>query len=351
MSKIVSRPFGKTADGRAATLYCMENDNGMQVSITDFGGAVVSLVVPDREGNPVDVVLGYDNATVYEQSGGYLGALIGRYGNRIGGGAFLLNGKKYQLYCNEGANHLHGGKSGFDHKLWDVQPSDGKLLLRYTSLDGEEGYPGALQVTVQYSLLEDNTLSIQYTAVSDQDTVCNLTNHSYFNLGGHSSGTILEHKLRLNADCFTPTDAASIPTGEILPVEGTPLDFRELTTIGKGIDADNEQLRFAAGYDQNWIIRDADGSLREMAYAECPATGITMTAATTLPAVQFYAGNHLDQVGPGKGGVTYLPRGGFCLESQYYPDSMAHPDFPQPILRAGDTYRAMTNYRFAVKED
>jgi len=347
MTAIERSVFGTTADKQMVDCYTLSNEAGMKVSIITYGGTITSCIVPDRNGNSVDVVLGYDNLKDYEQQGTYLGALIGRHANRIAKGHFTLNGKEYQLYCNDGPNHLHGGKVGFDKKIWGAEIKEDTLVLKYCSKDGEEGYPGNLMVTVVYSLKENNTLSIDYKANTDQDTVCNLTNHTYFNLSGHDSGTILEQKMQLFADCYTEADDECLPNGKILPVKGTPMDLQSPTVIGLHIDSSFPQLLFGDGYDHNWVIKDYDKTLRKAATASSDKTGIVMMASTTLPGIQFYAGNHLDGTADGKNGAHYYRRCGFCLESQYFPNALANPDFEQPILKAENVYQSTTTYQFS----
>lgn len=350
MITIDKKSFGRLSDGREVHLYTLKNQNRMEVDILDFGGTIVSIRIPNRPGEPTDVVLGYDNVAGYETGEGYLGALIGRHGNRIRRARFVLNGVEYPLYANDGANHLHGGKCGFDHKIWEASVKDGSLFLHYLSRDGEEGYPGNLDVTVVYTLDDDNALTIDYQATTDADTVCNLTNHTYFNLSGYESGPVLDQKIRLVSERFTPADAESLPDGRIAPVEGTPMDLRSLTPIGAHIDDGFEQLRFAGGYDHNWIIDGEPGTLRLMAQACSDQSGITLEAYATNPSVQFYTGNFLKDHTPGKGGHTFSKRWGFCLESQFYPNSLEHPEFPQPVLKQGERYHQVTVFRFGWKK-
>lgn len=351
MTGIEKMPYGTTAAGEAVELYRLTGATGASVDIITYGATVTALRVPDRNGALVDVVLGYDRLEDYERGDKYLGAVIGRFGNRIGGARFVLGGQEYRLCANDGANHLHGGKCGFDRRVWTASPEEGALVLRYHSPDGEEGYPGDLDVTVTYRLSDDNALSIEYEAHSDADTLCNLTNHSYFNLAG--SGDILSHRIRLESDFYLPTDEGSIPTGEIAPVEGTPMDLRAAVPVGDHIDDGFAQLQYAGGYDHCWIVRGAAGELRPMAAVCSDQTGIRMTAYTTLPGVQFYAGNYLDGALPGKTGPdgqrrSNARRTGLCLESEFYPDCPNHPEFPSAVLRGGETCRTQTVYRFDV---
>lgn len=340
---------GQTQAGKPVERYMLEC-GALRAAVLTYGGTLQSLWVPDKNGNPVDIVLGCPTVAGYEQQNKFLGALIGRYANRIGGGKFTLNGETYTLFCNNGRNHLHGGQKGFDKRLWEPEIQADGLHLRLTSCDGEEGYPGNLQVEVVYALTED-AFKLEYWAQTDADTLCNLTNHSYFNLAGHNSGTVLQQEIRLDADCYTPADAESIPHGEIAPVEGTPMDLRDWTPIGAHIDEAFDQLQFAGGYDHNWVVRGTPGTLRRAAQARCAQTGITLEAQTTQPGLQFYAGNSLDGSCQGKDGAGYPRRSGFCLETQAFPNSINCPDYPQAILRAGEMYHHTTVYRFGVEKE
>jgi aldose 1-epimerase len=351
---IEKRYFGKSLDGAEADIYTLKNSLGTTTEITNLGGIVVSLKVQDSKGNFDDVVLGHNQIEDYlKKKIPFFGAIIGRYANRIKNGSFEINGVKYQVAKNEGENHLHGGPMGFHMVLWqaEVVKRDGNeaLELSYTSKDGEEGYPGNLQVKVTYTLTEDNALIIDYYAVSDKDTIINLTNHSYFNLSGHDSGDILQHEVRLNADSFTPVDEESIPTGEITPVKGTPMDFTELTPIGLNADNKYDQIIYGKGFDHNYVL-NTNGNIAEIA-AEVydKSSGRVMEVYTTKPAIQLYIGNNLDGKFVGKSGVPYEYRGGLCLETQYYPDSTSHKNFPSPILRAGEQYKHSTIYKFTTK--
>ncbi len=351
--KIKKQSFGTLPDGAEVALYTLVNAQGMRVTITTYGGAVVSLTAPDRAGTYADVVLGFDALEGYLGLNPFFGCLVGRFGNRIAHGKFTLDGVEYTLALNDGANHLHGGVKGFDKRLWAArafEAADGPALeLTYTSADGEEGYPGALSVKVVYTLTDDNALRIEYTATTDKPTIVNLTNHSYFNLSAGAANTILDHALMLNADRFTPVDGTLIPTGELRPVAGTLLDFRAPTPIGTRINADDAQLKFAGGYDHNWIVNGAPGALRLAARVAEPTSGRVMEVYTTEPAIQFYAGNFLPPTLPGKGGAVYHWRSGFCLETQHYPDSPNKPEFPTTTLRPGETYRTTTEYRFGAE--
>lgn len=342
-------PFGTMPDGTPVELYTLAA-GALSCQIITFGGSLQSLRVPDRSGKPVDVLLGFDALEPYRTHGKSLGALVGRYANRIGGAKFSLNGQTYQLAANNnGVNHLHGGLVGFNQRVWTVEEAgDDRLALSLFSPDGEEGYPGNLTVRVTYTLTEEG-LTIGYRAECDRDTVCNLTNHAYFNLSGHDSGPVLDQTIQLLADCYTPTDPLSIPTGEIAPVEGTPMDLRRTAPIGARIGEDFPQLLQAGGYDHNWIPNGEAGTLRPIARAASPATGISMEVLSTLPGVQFYTGNYLDGCPAGKGGAAYANRWGFCLETQFYPDSPNHANFPSCVLRAGEVFDHTAAFRFHVE--
>lgn len=329
------------------TAECVRLENGeLSCEILTWGGAVRCLNVPDRNGRSVDVALGFDSLEDYMEQIGYLGALIGRFGNRIGGASFELDGRRYELYKNDGGNHLHGGRRGFDKRIWKIEARDDtRLALSLVSEDGDEGYPGRLEVYVLYELKED-ALEISYRAFSDADTLCNLTNHTYFNLNGHDSGTVEGQTIRINASHYTPTDAGLIPTGEIADVTGTPMDLREPVVIGERADADFEALRFGGGFDHNYVLDGADGSLRLAAVAESRETGIRMETWTTQPAVQFYSGNGMAGLPKGKGGAPYGRRWGFCLETQLFPDAPHHENFPSALLKKDAVYRTKTVYRF-----
>jgi len=355
MSKApVVTPFGNLKDGRAASLITLANAKGSSVQITNFGGIVVSFNVPDKAGKVDSIVLGKDTLAEYEAGHPFFGALTGRYANRIAKGKFMLDGKEYKLHVNNGPNSLHGGKEGFDKKLWTVASTGEKdgagfVTLTYTSPDGEEGYPGTLKCEVTYSFNDSNDLRIDYTATTDKATVVNLTNHSYFNLEGHGKGTILDHVAQIFADQYTDTDADLIPTGEIKSVEGTPLDFRKPTRIGDRIDQKNFlPLKYGAGYDHNFIIHRKPGALSSAAKVTDPKSGRTLECLTTEPAVQLYTTNHMDKPTKGRDGRTYDFRGAFCLETQHYPDSPNHSEFPTTTLKPGDTYRHTCVYRAGV---
>lgn len=347
-------PFGVTPDGQQVSLFTLTNDNGMEATVTNFGGIITSLRVPDREGNLEDVVLGFDSLSGYVEEHPYFGALIGRYGNRIAGGRFTLDGETHQLPVNNGPNSLHGGTQGFDKVVWAAEPFENErgrgLVLSYTSPDGDQGYPGTLNARVTYTLTNDNELIFDYHATTDEATPVNLTQHTYFNLAGDGSGSILDHVMMLNASRFTPVDSTLIPTGELRSVEGTPFDFREPTPLGARIGQEEEQLGFGGGYDHNFVIDRQEGdSLTLAARVYEPTSGRVMEVLTTEPGVQLYTGNFLDGTLTGKGGTVYEHRTGFCLETQHFPDSPNQPSFPSTILRPGEEYESTTVYRFTTE--
>jgi len=317
--------------------YTLTNSHGFEVSVTNYGGAVTSLKAPDRDGKFGEIVLGFKTLDEYVRCPRYFGALIGRHANRIARGRFTLDGVEYQLPCNNGVNHLHGGFKGFDKRVWDVRESEKALHLSYFSKDGEEGYPGNVTASVDYTLL-DNELRVDYLATTDRDTIVSLTNHSYFNLRG--TGTILDHELTLIADAFTPVSKDLIPTGEIKSVEGTPMDFRKAKAIG------SELANVAGGYDHNFVLNDWDGSLQLAARLHEPVTGRTLEILTTEPGMQFYSGNFLDGSLIGRNGVAYELYTGLCLEPQHFPDAPNHSNFPSTVLRPGEEYKQTTIYRF-----
>lgn len=344
--------FGKTNDGVEVEIFTLKNSSGMEAKITTYGGTIVSLTAPDKNGNFNDVVLGYDTLDGYLKGDKFFGALIGRCGNRIENGKFKINGVDYTVATNDGSNHLHGGKKGFDKVVWTADTINNKsntLKLTYISRDGEEGYPGNLNVTVIYTLTEDNALSINYKAVSDKDTIVNLTNHSYFNLAGHASGDILNQNLMINSDKFTVNDKYSIPTGEIKDVAGTPMDFRKLTPVGKNInDTDYDQIAFGSGYDHNWILNTNGDISKKAAQLVDENSGRIMEVYTTTPGVQFYSSNFLDGSDIGKGGTSYNKRTGVCLETQYVPNAINMDKFESPLLKAGEEYNHTTIYKFSI---
>ena len=345
----MSIPFGVTPDGAAVELHTLRA-GALSCNVLTYGGTLQSLRVPDRDGKPVDVLLGFDSLEPYLTHDKFLGALVGRYANRIGAARFTLNGKAYPLAANDnGVNHLHGGLDGFNRRVWTVESaSENRLVLSLFSPDGDQGYPGNLTVQVTYTLTAEG-LTIDYRAESGRDTVCNLTNHAYFNLSGHDSGPVLDQTIQIPADRYTPTDPLSIPTGEIAPVEGTPMDLRTPAPIGARIGEDFPQLLQAGGYDHNWIPNGQPGALRTAARAASAVTGVSMEVLSTLPGIQFYTGNYLDGCPAGKGGAPYARRWGFCLETQFYPDSPNQPGFPSCVLRPGETYAHTTVFRFAAK--
>ncbi|HMB94237.1 MAG TPA: aldose epimerase family protein [Rhodothermales bacterium] len=352
------QPFGQTEEGTPVQLYTLTNANGVEARVTNYGGIIVSLRIPDAQGQLEDVVLGYDSLASYLDETPYFGAIIGRYGNRIGGAQFVLDDSTYTLEANNGPNHLHGGVKGFDKVVWDAEPFEDErgtgLIFTYTSPDGQEGYPGTLNATVTYILTDDNELIFDYEATTDKATPVNLTQHTYFNLAGDGSGDILDHEMMINAETFTPVDSTLIPTGELRPVEGTPFDFRQPTAIGARIDADNEQIRFGPGYDHNFVLKRENASADSLALAARvtePTSGRVMEIFTTEPGIQFYSGNFLDGSLTGKGGMAYEYRTGFCLETQHFPDSPNKPDFPSTILRPGETYHSCTVYKFSTQPE
>ena len=349
--RVSKAPFGTTKDGKAVEIYTLTNSRGSEATIITYGGAVVSLKVPDKQGRLGDVVLGFDSIAGYEKHTAFFGALIGRYGNRIARGKFTLDNHEYTLATNNGENHLHGGVRGFDKVVWTAKSSTDKkganLELAYVSADGEEGYPGKLNVKVVYTLTEDNQLKIVYSATTDKTTVVNLTHHSYFNLAG--GGDVLDHRLTLFADRYTPTDKGSIPTGELASVAGTPFDFRKETAIGARIDQDNEQLKFGKGYDHNFVLTRKGKGVELAARVYEPTSGRVMDVLTTEPGIQFYSGNFLDGSVPGKGGKSYPFRSGFCLETQHFPDSPNRPNFPSTTLKPGQKYSQTTIYAFSIR--
>jgi aldose 1-epimerase len=343
--------FGELPGQGEVELFTLTNSRGMEARIMTYGGIVLSLKVPDRDGIHGDVVLGYDGLEGYIEKNPYFGAIIGRYGNRIGEGSFALDGNEYTLARNNGENHLHGGIRGFDKVVWKATSTENaagaSLTLTYLSPDGEEGYPGNLSVTVVYILSNDNELKIDYSATTDKETIVNLTNHSYFNLAG--GGSILDHEVTIYADRFTPVNQGLIPTGDLAAVEGTPFDFTRPTAIGARIDEPDEQLRFGGGYDHNWVLNSGGGELALAATVYEPGIGRMMEVYTTEPGIQFYTGNFLDGSITGKSNQVYQQRYGFCLETQHFPDSPNQPEFPSTVLRPGQEYSTTTVYKFSAK--
>ena len=369
MAMIKKEAFGKLSDGRAVELYTLRNTKGTEAKITTYGARLVSWRVMGPQAKFVDVVLGYADASAYEKDDTSMGGIVGRHANRIAGGKVVLNGKEYQLDRNAGSkmqNHINGGFKGFHDQLWTAEEVYEGVKFTYHAKDGEGGYPGNMTVSVLYSLSNDNELSISYEATCDQDTICNLTNHTYFNLDGFESPSVLDQKIQLFADTYTWADEESLPDGRIMEVAGTPMDLRQPTRIGEHIDDDFDELQMGKGYDHNWIIRDEKpvvemkpgmfgydphcpldylkGGLKKAAYAESDKTGLTLTCYTTQPGVQFYTGNFLCGGIKGKNGVEFPRRSGFCLETQFYPNSPANPSFPQPVLKKGETFKAQTVY-------
>lgn len=345
--------FGTLPDGTAVDIFTLKNSKNMSVDIINFGGIIVSIRIPDKNGNIADVALGYEQLDKYIDNDAYIGALVGRHANRIEDARFELNGKVYELLKNDGENHLHGGGIGLHNVVWKAEVSKlngiEKLVLTHTSPDGEENYPGKLDVTVEYSLSEENELKIDYNAVSDKDTVVNLTNHAYFNLAGHNSGDATQHQLFINAEYFTPVNAECIPIGDITSVKGTVMDFTKMKCIADDINSTDEQIVNGIGYDHNWVL-NTKGDINELA-AELyePKSGRTLEVYTTKPGIQFYSGNHLGEKYVGKDNTVYNARTGVCLETQYFPNAMKHKNFPSPILRAGEKYHHITIYKFTNK--
>jgi aldose 1-epimerase len=350
---VETRPFGATKEGTAVNLYTLRNSKGMKVAITNYGGIVTSIEVPDRSGKLADVVLGFDSLDGYLGKHPYFGAIVGRYANRIAKARFTLDGTEYKLAANDGENALHGGLRGFDKVVWQAsefaEMGRRGIVLTYLSRDGEEGYPGNLSVTVRYTLTDDNELNIEYSATTDKTTVLNLTNHSYFNLAGQGAGDVLGHEVTITADRFTAVDATLIPTGELRFVKGTPFDFSTPTTIGARINADDEQIKLGGGYDHNFMLQGCIGIMKLAAEIFEPTTGRAMEVRTTEPGLQFYTGNFLDGSIRGKGGKIYNKRYGFCMETQRFPDSPNQHAFPTAVLKAGERFTSQTGFRFTVR--
>jgi aldose 1-epimerase len=346
-TQVSKKPFGKMPDGTAIDIYTI-SDQTVQARIMTYGGTIVSLRTPDKNGKTADIVQGFDSLDGYLQKEPYFGALIGRYGNRIAKGHFTLDGKTYSLPINDGPNSLHGGDKGFDKVVWTGKAIPNGVELTYLSKDGEEGYPGNLTATVRYTLV-GSELEISYSATTDKDTVLNLTNHSYFNLAGQGSGDILKHQLQINASHFTPVDSTLIPTGEIKAVAGTPMDFLTPHAIGERIEANDEQLQRGKGYDHNWVLDNATGKLAKAAEVYEPTSGRTLEVLTTQPGLQFYTGNFLDGTLTGKDGKVYNHRYALCLETQHYPDSPNHKNFPSTELKPGQHYHTVTIFKFGTR--
>jgi aldose 1-epimerase len=344
--------FGTLPDGREVYQFTLKNKSGAVLKVINYGAIVTSLTVPDRNGKYEDVILGYDSLAAYIADKTFFGSIVGRYGNRIGKGKFKLDGKEYQLALNDGPNNLHGGKIGFNKVLWDAKEVQGarepELELTYISADGEEGFPGKVTLTVVYTLTDSNEFKIEYKGTTDKTTVLNPTQHSYFNLSGSFNNTILDHVMMIDANAITPVDKTLIPTGTLLDVAKTPLDFRTPTVIGTRINDDFNQLKIAGGYDHNWVLRNYNKKVRVVAEVYEPKSGRLMTVSTDQPGIQFYSGNFLDGTGKGKG-VSYQKRSGLCLEAQCYPDSPNKPEFPSCTLKPGEVYHQTTVYQFSTK--
>ena len=352
---ISRKPFGSIAGSKPVYLYTLTNSHGVKAEITNWGGTLVSLFTPDRNGKPGDIALGFNDLSDFQTKSPYFGSTVGRFANRIAKGHFTLDGKKYTLFLNNGPNTLHGGKVGFDKKVWSSEPVEHRksagLVLRYVSKDGEEGYPGTLTVRVVYTLADDDTLRIDYTASTTKDTIVNLTNHTYFNLAGEGNGTVLDHVLTVNADRYTPVDKTLIPTGELASVAGTPFDFRTPHVVGKRIDSRDNQLVIAGGYDHNFVLNKRGHELSKAAVLYCPRSGRVLSISTTEPGIQVYSGNFLDGSLTGKLGKKYLRRGALALETQDFPDAPNHPNFPSSELKPGQTLRETTVLKFSVRKD
>lgn len=344
------KEFGTTKKGEQARLFTYTADNGMQFSVTDFGASIVSIIVPDKDNVMTDVVLGYDNVSDYEKYKNCMGATIGRVCNRIEKAFFDIDGKRYELSKNNGENHIHGGNVGFNHKIWDYKEVENGIEFYYMSVDGEEGYPGNLSVAVRYTIEKGNEFRIEYFAETDKDTLCNLTNHAYFNLEGYNSGDVLNHYVQINADCYTEANENSLPNGNINSVDNTDLDFRNYKKIGDGIGSNHYQIEPYKGYDINYVVNgyENDGKPKVIANVYCKESGIAMEVQTTMPGVQFYTGNYLNGTGIGKNNSEIKNHSGFCLETQYFPNAMAHKNFIKPILRKEEKYNHITSYKFGL---
>lgn len=346
--------FGKDKNGQEVYLYELENKNGAVAAVSDFGATLVNIVVPDKNGVLKDVALGYDHAEGYYDNPCHFGAVIGRNGNRIGGAGFTINGKKYQLAVNDNKNNLHSGPDWYRTRTWevsDVNEDKNSITFKIESPDGDQGFPGNFTGYVTYTLTDDNEIVIHYEGSADADTIVNMTNHSYFNLAGHDAGAeaMLAHLVQINAPEYTPvSDSEAIPTGEIVPVAGTPMDFTEPKTIGRDVESDFEQLKFGSGYDHNYALSREKGDMKKAAEVFCETSGVVMQVYTDLPGMQFYIGNFIDNV-EGKGGHIYKNRSGFCMETQYYPDACNQDNFQTSVLKAGEKYDTTTVYKFAVK--
>ena len=344
--------FKTELNGKTIELFTLKNANGMVAQITNYGGKIINLWTPDRDGNFADIVIGYETSAEYlKTSEIYYGTIIGRYGNRIANGHFTLNDSVYTLATNNGKNHLHGGITGFNNVVWDAKKIDNQTLeLAYLSVDGEEGYPGNLNVKVVYTLTNDNEIKVEYSATTDKPTPVNLTQHSFFNLKGAGNGDVNEHIMQIFANAYTPVDSTLIPTGEIAPVEGTPFDFRTPTAIGARINENNQQLKYGGGYDHNWVLNKAESGLNFAARVVEPNSGRTLEVYTNEPGIQFYGGNFMTGKDTGKGGKVFAYRGAFCLETQHFPDSPNKPEFPSTILNPGEEYHSICIYKFGVEK-
>ncbi|MGK9477197.1 aldose epimerase family protein [Melioribacter sp. OK-6-Me] len=351
-SKITKENFGSAPDGSPVYLYTMKNSNGMTVKLTNYGASLVSIVTPDKEGKFADVIAGFDSLSGYINDNAFIGVTVGRYANRIGRGKFKIDDREYQLTINDGKNHLHGGMKGFHKLVWDSEIVSNDTLscvvMKLQSPDGYEGFPGNVNVEVKFSLTDNNDLIIEYTGTTDKPTILNLTNHAYYNLSGNFENTILNHVLSINADNFTPIDSELIPTGEIAPVENTPMDFRKPIPIGSKINDDYLQLKYGKGYDHNWALNNYNGKVRKAVTLTDPQSGRVLEIYTDQPGIQFYSGNFLNGTIAGKGGIKYKYRTALCLEPQFFPDSPNKENFASPILKPGDIYRQKTVYHFDI---
>ena len=347
-AEIKKEPFG-AVDGQSVDIYTLTSGKGVEARITNYGGIVVSLKTPDKAGKSADIVQGFADIKGYLQDEPYFGALIGRYANRIAKGRFMLDGKEYRLDANDGQNSLHGGKKGFDKRVWTAEVKGSSLALTYISKDGEEGYPGTLTAKVVYTLSETGDLKIEYSATSDKDTVLNLTNHTYFNLKGQGNGDILDHEVTLYANRFTPVDSGLIPTGVLQPVKGTPFDFLTAHKVGERINGSDEQLKLGKGYDHNWVLNAAAGAIAKAAEVHEASSGRVLEVWTNQPGIQFYTGNFLDGKLKGKDGKVYGFRAALCLETQHFPDSPNQPKFPSVVLKPGQTFHATTIWKFSTR--
>lgn len=341
----MTESFGKTSSGWETTLYTLENQNGMQISVTDYGATLVKVLVPDQNGRMTDVVLGYDDASGYEQGDKFFGAIVGRVANRIGGASFELNGRTYRLAQNDHGNNLHSGMDFYSKRMWTVlEYGKEHITFALQSPDGDQGYPGKVNIRVSYTLTEENEVKIHYHAVPEEDTLINMTNHSYFNLSGQNSGSVMDEEVWIDADAYTEADAESIPTGAIVSVAGTPMDFRQRKSLGRDVEADYQALRFGGGYDHNWVLNGT--GVRKVAELSSAVTGISMEVYTDLPGMQLYCGNFLEG-DIGKGGCSYGKRSAVCFETQYFPDAIHKDNFEGPIVKAGQMYDTETVYKFS----